>query len=108
MRNFRDTFETRKRSFISASSICMTVPVIVPLSISMINYHGKEVIIALVIMILFLKFKCRVYFGSCQTPIIEITSSDVCKQKTFSIWLNFIQNFKHAFKYHLISNEVGT
>ena len=30
MRNFRDTFETRKRSFISAFSICMTVPFITP------------------------------------------------------------------------------
>ena len=26
MRNFQDTFETRKRSFISAFSICITVP----------------------------------------------------------------------------------
>ena len=26
MRNFKDTFKTRKRSFISAFSICMTVP----------------------------------------------------------------------------------
>ena len=26
MRNFQDTFETRKRSFISAFSICMTLP----------------------------------------------------------------------------------
>ena len=26
MRNFQDTFETHKRSFISAFSICMTVP----------------------------------------------------------------------------------
>ena len=26
MRNFEDTFETRKRSFISAFSICMIVP----------------------------------------------------------------------------------
>ena len=26
MSNFQDTFETRKRSLISASSICMTVP----------------------------------------------------------------------------------
>ena len=26
MRSFQDTFETRKRSFISAFSICMTVP----------------------------------------------------------------------------------
>ena len=26
MRNFQDTFETCKRSFISAFSICMTVP----------------------------------------------------------------------------------
>ena len=26
MRNFQDTFETRKRSFINAFSICMTVP----------------------------------------------------------------------------------
>ena len=26
MRNFQDNFETRKRSFISAFSICMTVP----------------------------------------------------------------------------------
>ena len=28
MRNFQDTFETRKRPFISAFSICMTVPLI--------------------------------------------------------------------------------
>ena len=28
MRNFQDTFETRKRSFFSAFSICMTVPLI--------------------------------------------------------------------------------
>ena len=26
MQNFQDTFETRKRSFISAFLICMTVP----------------------------------------------------------------------------------
>ena len=26
MRNFQDNFETRKRSYISAFSICMTVP----------------------------------------------------------------------------------
>ena len=26
MRNFQDTFETNKRSFISAFSFCMTVP----------------------------------------------------------------------------------
>ena len=26
MRNFQDTFETRMRSFISAFSVCMTVP----------------------------------------------------------------------------------
>ena len=26
MRNFQDTFETRKRSCISAFSVCMTVP----------------------------------------------------------------------------------
>ena len=29
MRNLQDTFETLKRSFISAFSICMTVPLIV-------------------------------------------------------------------------------
>ena len=28
MQNFQDTFETPKRSFISAFSICMTVPLI--------------------------------------------------------------------------------
>ena len=27
MRNFQDTFETRKRSFINAFSICITVPI---------------------------------------------------------------------------------
>ena len=32
MRNFRDTFETRKRSFISTFSICMTVPLILVLT----------------------------------------------------------------------------
>ena len=26
MRNFKDTFEKRKRSFIKAFSVCMTVP----------------------------------------------------------------------------------
>ena len=28
MRNFQDTFEIRKQSFISAFSVCMTVPLI--------------------------------------------------------------------------------
>ena len=28
MRNFQDTFETRKQSFINVFSICMTVPII--------------------------------------------------------------------------------
>ena len=27
MRNFQDTFETSKRSFVSAFSICMTIPI---------------------------------------------------------------------------------
>ena len=31
MRNFQDTFKTRKRSFISAFSTCMTVPLILVL-----------------------------------------------------------------------------
>ena len=30
MRNFQDTFKTRKRSFISVFSICMTVPLRIP------------------------------------------------------------------------------
>ena len=34
MQNFQDTFEARKRSFISAFSICMTVP---------LNRHGHEI-----------------------------------------------------------------
>ena len=29
MQTFQDTFETRQRSFISAFSVCMTVPLIV-------------------------------------------------------------------------------
>ena len=36
MRNFQDTFKARKRSFISAFSICMTVPLIIPY----ISYRG--------------------------------------------------------------------
>ena len=38
MRNFQDTFETRKRSFISAFSICMTVP----LNVSLGNEFDKK------------------------------------------------------------------
>ena len=37
MWNFQDTFETRKRSFISAFSICMTVPLIGTFSIGTIS-----------------------------------------------------------------------
>ena len=29
MRNFQDTFEARKQSFISTFSICMTVPLVI-------------------------------------------------------------------------------
>ena len=36
MQNFQDTFETRKRSFISAFSICMTVP------LTLVNYFCKN------------------------------------------------------------------
>ena len=34
MQNFQDTFETRKRSFISAFSICKTVPLITTMQVS--------------------------------------------------------------------------
>ena len=37
MRNFQDNFETRKRSFISAFLICMTVPLNKHL-----NYHNSQ------------------------------------------------------------------
>ena len=33
MRNFQDTFETRKRSYISAFPVCMTVPLKHPFQI---------------------------------------------------------------------------
>ena len=33
MQNFQDTFETLKRSFISAYSVCMTVP---------LKYHNNQ------------------------------------------------------------------
>ena len=35
MLHFQDTFETRKRSFISAFSVCMTVPLSIPLNFSL-------------------------------------------------------------------------
>ena len=38
MRNFQDTFETHKQSFIGAFSICMTVPLRVKTNLP-INYH---------------------------------------------------------------------
>ena len=47
MPNFQDTFETRKRSFISDFSICMTVPLIeynmrnIFLKKSWIKYGGE-------------------------------------------------------------------
>ena len=31
MQNFKDTFETRKRSFITAFAVCMTVPLRTPI-----------------------------------------------------------------------------
>ena len=37
MRNFQDTFETRKRSFISAFSICMPIPLN---SMHSVNFDG--------------------------------------------------------------------
>ena len=38
MRNFQNTFKTRKRSFFSAFSICMTVPLI------KMNFHVRQVV----------------------------------------------------------------
>ena len=46
MRNFQDTSETRKRSFVSACSICMTVP-LRKKEISYIS-NGKDTIICLI------------------------------------------------------------
>ena len=44
MRNFQDTFETRKRSFISAFSICTTVPLIMTKSLgSDKNYNHRKI-----------------------------------------------------------------
>ena len=39
MRNFQDSFETRKRSFISDFSICMTVHLRLSLSVCKINFE---------------------------------------------------------------------
>ena len=38
MRNFQDIFETPKRSFISAFSICMTVPLMSIFSVDFDNF----------------------------------------------------------------------
>ena len=43
MRNFQDTFETRKQSFISVFSICMTVP--------LINIENMQILILMQIKI---------------------------------------------------------
>ena len=42
MRNFQDTFETRKRSFISAFSICMTVPLRRNADLSVTRARGEN------------------------------------------------------------------
>ena len=42
MQNFQDTFDTGKRSFISAFSICMTVPLICFMSLISFPTHWKH------------------------------------------------------------------
>ena len=42
MRNFQATFETRKRSFISAFSICMTVPLSEADSVNALNINAGK------------------------------------------------------------------
>ena len=46
MLNFQDTFKTRKRSFISAFSICMTVP---------LNKGRVLVVVVLVVLVIIVK-----------------------------------------------------
>ena len=41
MRNFQDTFETRKRSFTSAFSICMTVPLISESKVMILSHFDE-------------------------------------------------------------------
>ena len=41
MQKFQDTFETRKQSFISAFSICVTVPLSISVSRTEINIWSK-------------------------------------------------------------------
>ena len=42
MQNFQDSFETRKQSFISACSICMTVPLRDSVSLETFKHKIKE------------------------------------------------------------------
>ena len=51
MRNFWDTFETQKRSFIRAFSICLTVPLMVVLEIVQLTWHFYYVVNNCVIMV---------------------------------------------------------
>ena len=57
MRNFKDTFETHKRSYISAFSICMTVPLI-----TNIYQYVADDIIAFSHFHVLKKFVVSVYF----------------------------------------------
>ena len=69
MRNIPDTFETRKRSFISAFSICMTVPLIA----CMVPAFRLAFRIFLILLVVFLRYQIFHFFT---LHIIKLTHPD--------------------------------
>ena len=58
MRNFKDTFQKRKRSFIKAFSVCMTVP------LKMVKINRKSLICKSFCIPQQFQFYAFVYFNS--------------------------------------------
>ena len=90
MRNYQDTFETRKRSFINAFSICMTVPLNLENSFRL-SEHSMAVHY-LCFFILYkndLQFLCPL-ISICifQFKLISIIISIIMPNFPFFFWLN--------------------
>ena len=69
MRNFQDTFETRKRSFICAVSICMTVPLRWVSKYKQIKYCQNKKIEST-------SGKSKAYLGPCQISLMSLFSDN--------------------------------
>ena len=85
MRNFQDIFETRKRTFISAFSVCMTVPLMWPFN-NRITVNIEIAVSASYFHFIFLIVMVNVFNPfEMNIPLIETSQLMYCKSNDWDL-----------------------